>query len=92
VQPPTRGDQAAQQPTPAAPQSQPLSQSPGRPTFEPALDLREDAVLHRQLAAFKQLVRLGVYNEGFDRDALPEQYARGLQDDGEDLGNSEGPN
>ncbi len=79
AQPPSRGDQAAQQqPTPAAPQSQPLAPRPDFPALEPAPTLGDDAVLHRQLTAFKQLVRLGVYNEGFRRDALPEQYARSL--------------
>jgi hypothetical protein len=82
AQPPLRGDPSVQQqPAQAAPQTEPLAPRQDVPSFEPAATFADAAALHRQLAAFKQLVRLGVYNEGFRRDALPEQYARGLHSD-----------
>jgi len=82
VQPPSRGDQSIQQhPAQAAPHSEPLAPRQDIPSIEPAAPFADDAALRRQLAAFKQLVRLGVYNEGFRRDALPDQYLRSLNAD-----------
>jgi hypothetical protein len=74
--PPARGDAAAlSQPAQPAPQSQPLRAEPALPALERT---SEDYALRRRLVSFKQLVRMGIYNEGFHRDAVPEQYARSL--------------
>lgn len=53
-------------------------------TETPAMDDIDDK-LRRRLRSLQFLVRHGVYNEGFTRGALPDQYRRsaGLGDDGE---------
>ena len=74
--PPAHGDAAAHsQPVLPAPPSQPLRAEPVPPALERT---SEDFALRRRLVSFKQLVRMGVYNEGFHKDAVPEQYARSL--------------
>jgi hypothetical protein len=81
--PPARGEAAAHsQPAQPAPQSQPLRAEPTLPELERT---SEEYALRRRLVSFKQLVRMGVYNEGFRRDAVPEQYARSLdlEDEGQ---------
>ncbi len=45
--------------------------------------MHEDYAARRRLMALKHLVRMGVYNEGFQRDAAPEQYRQSMGLDGE---------
>lgn len=47
-------------------------------------DLTPGSMLYRRLMILRRLVRQGVYNEGFQPDALPEQYQRYGDADGGD--------
>lgn len=81
----------AQPPAPPAPKSQPLRREPplSKPRVGPqppapaAPSAREEYAQRRRLMALKHLVRMGVYNEGFQRQQAPEQYRQsmGLGDD-----------
>ena len=44
-----------------------------------------DVQAQRRLMSLKYLVRIGLYNEGFAPGALPEQYQRSVDDEGEDV-------
>jgi hypothetical protein len=69
--PPQRPGEAtpASQPDLATLRSAPLPSAP----LEPAAAM-SDQGLQRQLLALRRLVRLGIYNEGFDPAHVPEQY------------------
>ena len=87
--PPAHGERTIKQPSPqTAPQSQPL---PAEPSLPALARTSEEYALRRQLQSFKQLVRLGIYNEGFSKDSVPEQYARSLEL-GEDASEDAGQN
>jgi hypothetical protein len=58
----------------AVPPAQPLIASV---SFEAGADERE-VQMRRGLASLRYLVRLGIYNEGFKGERVPEQYQRSL--------------
>lgn len=45
----------------------------------------DEQYAYRRLMALKRLVRMGIYNEGFDPNRVPEQYLNSLGR-GDDLG------
>lgn len=67
------------QPLPPRPPTRPDERS--SVSFGPAGT--SDQILHRRLMGLKRLVRLGIYNEGFDPTSIPEQYhfSLGHEDD-----------
>lgn len=64
---------AQQHPAPARP-----AQSEAIPPASPPSSDAEDQIVHQRLMALKRLVRLGIYNEGFDLNRVPEQYLHSL--------------
>jgi hypothetical protein len=63
-------------PHPAYPSSEPLESRPSVPSRPAAAseDAQDQAARERRLTFIRDLVRRGIYNEGFEPDQLPEQY------------------
>jgi hypothetical protein len=79
---PPPADPPTVHPPVAVPPAQPLIASV---SFEAGADER-DVQMRRGLASLKYLVRLGIYNEGFKGERVPEQYQRSLGMDGSPQG------
>ena len=71
---PPSADAPALKPPALVPPTPPLIASV---SFEVGADER-DAQMRRGLASLKYLVRLGIYNEGFKGERVPEQYQRSV--------------
>jgi hypothetical protein len=63
-------------PHPAQPSSEPLETRPSVPSRPAAAseDAQDQAARERHLAFIRDLVRRGIYNEGFEPAQLPDQY------------------
>jgi hypothetical protein len=66
---------------PTQPQPVPFAVSPSEDAAPPPNTVDEDSAAgeeRRKLLGLKYLVRLGIYNEGFDASSTPDQYQRSL--------------
>ena len=66
---------------PTQPQPVPFAVSPSEDAAPPPSPVDEDSTAgeeRRKLLGLKYLVRLGIYNEGFDASSTPDQYQRSL--------------
>jgi hypothetical protein len=66
---------------PTQPQPMPFAVSPSEDAAPPPSTIDEDSPAgeeRRKLMGLKYLVRLGIYNEGFDASSTPDQYQRSL--------------
>ena len=70
--------------TPVEPKRRPETQEPVREqpaAYEEVNAVEGDAAMRRSLTSLRQLVKLGIYNEGFPKGGVPAQYHRGLEGD-----------
>lgn len=66
------------QPAQPTPPTQPLRPKPTPPARSSD---REEHAFRQRLLSLRRLVRLGIYDEGFQKDAVPEQYQHSLGQD-----------